>query len=90
MQEVFEKIIEKLERLKTPCELGMIENGRYILRDEAIEIVKQAAAEHNNGWIPCSGCADCNHKECEHYGKVLRPYWNEVWKTNCFRNVRKR
>ena len=44
----------------------------------------------SNGWIPCSGCADCNHKECEHYGKVLRPYWNEVWKTNCFRNVRKR
>lgn len=24
----------------------------------------------SNGWIPCSGCADCNHKECEHYGKV--------------------
>ena len=27
MQEVFENIIEKLERLKTPCELGMIENA---------------------------------------------------------------
>lgn len=21
-------------------------------------------------WIPCSGCADCKHKECEHHGKV--------------------
>lgn len=24
----------------------------------------------NGGWIPCSGCKDCQHKECEHYGKV--------------------
>lgn len=21
-------------------------------------------------WIPCSGCIDCKHKECENYGKV--------------------
>lgn len=21
-------------------------------------------------WIPCSGCADCKHKECEHYGNI--------------------
>ena len=54
MQEVFENIIERLERLKTPCELGMIENGRYVLRDNAIEIINQTAAEYNNGWIPCS------------------------------------
>lgn len=54
MQEVFEKIIEKLERLKTPCELGMIENGRYILRDKSIEIVKQEAEKYDNGWVPCS------------------------------------
>ena len=61
MQEVFSKIIEKLERLKTPCELGMIENGRYVLRDNAIEIVKQEAEKFctdtnvwSNGWIPCS------------------------------------
>lgn len=24
----------------------------------------------NDRWIPCSGCKDCQHKECEHYGKV--------------------
>ena len=61
MQEVFENIIEKLERLKTPCELGMIENGRYVLRDKAIEIVKQEAEKFgtdinvgSNGWIPVS------------------------------------
>ena len=52
MQEVFSKIIEKLERLKTPCELGMIENGRYVLRDNSIEIVKQEAEKYDNGWIP--------------------------------------
>ncbi len=54
MQEVFEKIIERVKSLKTPCELGMIENGRYILRGDAAEIVEQTAADYNNGWIPCS------------------------------------
>ena len=108
MQEVFEKIIEKLEEDEKHTFDGCI-NKRY-----AIEIVKQEAerckgghfgcntnGEHekcngcgltycksrnkiwfgalddgtdtnvgSNGWILCSGCADCNHKECEHYGKV--------------------
>ena len=54
MQEVFENIIERLERLKTLVELGMIENGRYVLRDNTIEIVKQEAEKYNNGWISCS------------------------------------
>lgn len=36
----------------------------------AIKIVNKLAEEYNNGWIPCSGCKDCQHKECEHYGKV--------------------
>ena len=35
-----------------------------------IKIVKEVAEEYNNGWIPCSGCIDCKHKECENYGKV--------------------
>ena len=26
--------------------------------------------DDNNGWIPCSGCIDCKHKECDHHGKV--------------------
>ena len=33
------------------------------------ETVKEIEANHN-GWIPCSGCIDCKHKECENYGKV--------------------
>ena len=45
--------------------------------DDAIEIVKHEAEKFgsdtnvgSNGWIPCSGCSDCEHKECENYGKV--------------------
>ena len=43
----------------------------------AIEIVKQEAEKFgtdtnvgSNGWISCSGCIDCKHKECDHHGKV--------------------
>jgi hypothetical protein len=24
----------------------------------------------DDGWIACSGCKDCQHKECEHHGKI--------------------
>ena len=72
MQAVFEKIIEKLEEkqdifLYEDSDYG---EGKYNAFDEAIEIVKQEAEQYNNGWIPCSGCNDCKHKECENYGKV--------------------
>ena len=33
------------------------------------ETVKEIEENHN-GWVPCSGCIDCKHKECENYGKV--------------------
>lgn len=65
MQEVFEKIIERLGRC---CEMqkDMIgRESRYSMNDEtyehgarvyenAIKIVQQAATEHNNGWILCN------------------------------------
>ena len=86
MQEVFEKIIEKLEEnsVLRPNSKEFYNNpqsGEYVdnvvLFRDAIEIVKQEAEKFgtdtnvgSKGWIPCSGCADCNHKECEHYGKV--------------------
>lgn len=67
MQEVFEKIIEKLEeRKKLHNRMIDYENKNGTVSEEfqqrkavevlnyAIEIVKQEAAEHNNGWIPCS------------------------------------
>lgn len=46
MQEVFEKIIDQLkaESIIVDDEAG----------NRAVEIIEQAAAEYNNGWIPCS------------------------------------
>ena len=64
MQEVFEKIIEKLKNEKLSYFLTIANTGNKQLDsvyekvgdsiDNAIEIVKQTAAEYNNGWIPCS------------------------------------
>ena len=60
MQEVFEKIVEKLEKLadeayKSYC-IGFNSDDRaeYDAYINAIEIVKQEAEKYNNGWIPCS------------------------------------
>ena len=65
MQEVFEKIIEKLEE---ECFLTTNDDGetnelsiKVVDLNNAIEIVKQTAAEYNNGWIPCS---EHHPKEC--------------------------
>lgn len=72
MQEVFSKIIEKLEELRKAeierddlCDEEGCGDGEEIYEDgksqgrfeqvvRIIEIVKQEAAEYNNGWIPCS------------------------------------
>ena len=58
MQEVFEKIIEKLEE---ECFLTTNDDGetnelsiKVVDLNNAIEIINQTAAEYNNGWIPCS------------------------------------
>ncbi len=48
MQEVFEKIIE---RFKSEVNYN---DGAEIGLKQSIEIVKQASAEYNNGWIPCN------------------------------------
>lgn len=80
MKSVFEKIVEKLESERGRYFLTIANTGEKSLDvayekvgeaiDKVIEIVKQEAAEYNNGWIPCIGCVDCKHKECENYGKV--------------------
>ena len=66
MQEVFEKIIEKLEE---ELKLADKEKERCIKENhlqfdsakgysngvaDAVEIVKQEAEKYNNGWFPCS------------------------------------
>lgn len=58
MQKVFEKIIKKLEEesfltTNDDGETNELSIGVVDLKD-AIEVVKQVAAEYNNGWIPCS------------------------------------
>lgn len=68
MQEVFEKILDDLEKYKyenliehdskiaNHCKQDCNDNNDCALCvwDKAIEIVKQASTEYNNGWIPCS------------------------------------
>ena len=54
MQEVFEKIIEKLETYSDADEAEQYGTIPVIELDRAIEIVKQEAEQYNNGWIPCS------------------------------------
>lgn len=87
MQEVFEKIIEKLEEkqdifLYEDSDYG---EGKYNAFDEAIEIVKQEAEQYNNGWIPVEermpeeafGCLvtviDCNPVTLTEFENIL-PY----------------
>ena len=40
------------------------------LNDTIENLLLDFNVEYNNGWISCSGCIDCKHKECENYGKV--------------------
>ena len=57
MQEVFEKIIEKLEEKHEQYinQYGVVGgNPMAFAVKECKEIVKQEAAEYNNGWIPVS------------------------------------
>ena len=55
MQEVFEKIIEKLHKdARTLYSLDSFTPVGAWKREDAIEVVKEVAAEYNNGWIPCS------------------------------------
>lgn len=48
--QIFEKIVEKLKEKKKGYMSAYVEGI-----SDAIEIVKQVAAEYNNGWIPCNG-----------------------------------
>ena len=55
MQEVFDKIIEKIKTDPYTKLYGSRNSGNYMIPvDKAIEIVKQADAERKNGWISCS------------------------------------
>ena len=74
MKEFVEKLIGRLEEELRPDKECFEYEDDYMYAEERhnkmLKIVNQLAEEYNNGWIPCSGCEDCQHKECEHHGKV--------------------
>ena len=93
MQEVFSKIIERLESVEKVFIRGNSHNVAAGIR-RAIEIVKQTAEEYNNGWIPVSvrlpdeayGCLvtvmDCEPSTQTDFENIL-PYFvgydGETW-----------
>lgn len=65
MQEVFEKIIEKLEEKHEQYinQYGVVGgNPMAFAVKECKEIVKQEAEQYNNGWIPCSVAMSEEHE----------------------------
>ena len=71
MQKVFEKIIEQLESKAFERYENKGMGGQMVIDyDDAIEIVKQAAGEHKNCWIPCS---EQLPKESDKYNDELYP-----------------
>ena len=84
MNEAFEKILKKIEEKKRNKYQRFADGSNFDgwneedikysakaeMCEELKEIVQEVAEEYKGGWIPCSGCIDCKHKECENYGKV--------------------
>ena len=54
MQEVFEKIIEKLEEQKSDLTSWAEDEAYKLAIERSIEIVKQESEQYNGGWISCS------------------------------------
>lgn len=73
MQKVFEKILVKLAEKREYYYLNdyVYDVIAVDALDYAIEIVKQIAEEHNNGWIPCS------ERLPEEYGDYLI-IWTDI------------
>ena len=42
-----DKVVEQLEELETPCFLGKVTNGQYILRKDAMYIVKRGRIDED-------------------------------------------
>lgn len=82
MESVFEKIIEKLEELN-PIDYEESNAVRKCLSDVK-EIVKQAAADYSNGWIPVEcGEADTEPvKDCEIW-VTRKNCFGDVWVQKC-------
>lgn len=73
MQSVFEKIIEKLDK-----ERSIFKTVEWnVAMNKAIEIVKQAEAEYNGGWIPCSERVPNNYQIHEVTAKYNETVYTE-------------
>ena len=72
MNKAFEKILDGIESLKSNKGFGETIQTMYAdgMLDKAKRIVQEVAEEYKDGWVACSGCKECHHKECEHYGEV--------------------
>ena len=56
MNEVFQKIIERINRYAYDIDEGDPNNDKVISESNAIKIVQEVAEEYNDGWIPVSEC----------------------------------
>lgn len=56
------KLIERFKQLK-----GVDSLANMFISDVIREIKRQPKVGE---WFPCKRCIDCEHKECENYGKV--------------------
>lgn len=79
MQEVFEKIIDKLEKEMFSAELyGDEWNGQTVdnllCLGNVSDVIEQVVAEYNNGWIPCSERLPKEYGDylcCDKYGEYI-------------------
>ena len=78
MQEVFEKIIEKLEENQTIVfNLGGGKPKQSIDLEKAIEIVKKEAEKYNNGHFGCN--TNGEHEKCNGCGLTDCKNRNKIW-----------
>lgn len=54
MNEVFEKILEELDKQSFYMQTQGMNQEKFICTKKATEIIKKVSEEYNDGWIPCS------------------------------------
>ena len=52
MQEVFEKIIERIEEKADSIYEDKTKGPKFVMLGDARKVIDEVAEEHNNGWIP--------------------------------------
>lgn len=74
LETIVNQVAEEYKDTEMLSLVRMIADFQKEKLEELRKIQKEFATDTNvgnkDGWIPCSGCSECKHKECEHYGKV--------------------